>query len=200
MSDINYDDMPLMVPEGDDNDDSDYIMSDSDNIKALGELDTDDYVEFLVSNSYADDGVNDQDQVDSAHPQPDVESHKIEPTNDSSINHLMTTTAKAKLVKRSIADYLVVETPEERALRNQRDFEEIRTEREACEFRESEEQRMKEAKEQIANRERQQQFRDKERNKRIAAGWQPGQKRVGNVIVLQYLDTADCRHAETFGT
>ncbi|KAJ7472584.1 hypothetical protein FB451DRAFT_299473 [Mycena latifolia] len=94
------------------------------------------------------------------------------------------TTTQGSCPKPKITSYWRVETPEEKAVRMERDAREFAARAEEVRLREIDANRMKAARKRADATERMQRFRERGREEKIANGWIPGQKRVSRYAAV----------------
>jgi hypothetical protein len=77
------------------------------------------------------------------------------------------------------------ETSQDRVERDNREFEELSTTREMRAFAQERDEAKRKVQRRVCDRERQQKRRDVVRNRKIAAGWEPNQKRVSYLSLIE---------------
>jgi hypothetical protein len=122
-------------------------------------------------------------------PAPSVNTAEV-PTAGDAFGGPSRTVSKSneKLTNAKLDSFFKIETPEAKSERQTRDFERIANERESQEFLDAHAQTLRKERARQLNQERQTRHRDNARDIKIAAGWQPHQKRVSIIIKMLYRD------------
>ena len=102
--------------------------------------------------------------------------------HDNISNASQNTMGGAKKV--DLRDYWKVETAKEKEERHHREWERLERDHEARAFQDEQGQMYRRNKVRAGNRERAQRYRDLKREKKIEAGWVPGQKRVSVSVLI----------------